>query len=110
MRRDVRVPEAEAPDLHRADERLPVSSAWDASDVAHPDATDAADPRRASLDAGAGKLADPALDVRARGASYQLVRRSARRVRQDVAAELCTPAAVQSAERSCAAPEAAAGP
>ena len=102
------VPEAEALDLHRADAHPPASNAWGASDDAHPDATDAADLRRAWSDAGAEKLADPALDARARDAWSRQAHRPAQRARPDAAGELCTPDAVQSAEQSCAALEAAA--
>ena len=109
-RQDVLVPEAEAPDQLQEDVHLLASSAWDALDGAHPVATAAADLRRASLDEGAGKLAVPALDVRARDASSQLVRLPAQRVRQDAEVELYTPDAVQSAEQSCVVLEAAAGP
>ena len=109
--RDELVPEAEAPDRHREDAHLPASSAWDAWDDAHPDATDAADLRRAPSDAGAGKLAGPAQDARARDAwSRQQAHPSVRSVRPDAAAELCTPDAVRSAEQSCAAQAAAAAP
>jgi hypothetical protein len=108
-RRDVPVPEAEAPDLHQEDEHLPASSAWDASDGAHPVATGAADLRLASSDEDAEKWAVPALDVLAQDASSPLVHQSAQRARQGEVVELYTPDAVQSAEQSFAALEAAAG-
>jgi hypothetical protein len=108
VHQDVLVPEAEAPDPHREDAHPQASNAWGASDDAHPDATDAADLRRAWSDAGAEKLAVPALDARARDAWSRQVHRPAQRVRPDAAVELCTPDAVQSAEQSCAALEAAA--
>ena len=110
MPRDVLVPEAEAPDPRREDAHLQASSAWDASDDAHQDATDAADLRQAWSDAGAEKLADPAPDAQARDASLRPESLPAQRARPDAAVELCTPGAVPSAERSCAAPEAAADP
>jgi hypothetical protein len=72
---------------------------------------DAADLRRAPLDAGAGKLAGPVLDARARDAwSRQEAHPSVRSVRPDAAVELCKPDAVLSAERSCAEQAASAGP
>ena len=80
----------------------------DALDVARLDAAGAADLRRASLDEDAGKLAALGLDVQARDAWFPLVRRTAQRAQQAEAAELCTPDAARSAERSCAEPEVAA--
>jgi hypothetical protein len=106
----VPVPEAEALDQLREDEHPLASNAWGAWDDAHPDATDAADLHRAWSDAGAEKLAAPALDVRARDAWSQRERLSVQQARPDAAVELCTPDAVQSAEQSCGAPEAAADP
>jgi len=80
-------------------------------DDAHPDAMDAADLRRAPLDAGAGKLAGPALDARARDAwSRQQAHPSVRSVRPGAAVELCTPDAVRSVEQSCAEQAASAAP
>jgi hypothetical protein len=64
---------------------------------------DAADLRREPWDVGAEKLADPALDVRARGALCLWALQSAQWARPALVAELCTPDAARSAERSCAA-------
>ena len=101
---DVLGPEAEAPDQRRADAHLPEPCAWDASGDAHPDEADAADLRREPLDVGAGKLADPEPDVRARDAWWFLpVLQSALQARPGEAAELCTRDAGRSAEQSCAA-------
>ena len=102
------VPEAEAPDPHREDAHLQASNAWDAWDDAHPDATDAADRRPEPWDAAAEKLAVPVPDAQARDASSRLAHRPVRQVPPDAVAALCTPDAARSAERSCAAPEAAA--
>jgi len=95
------------------DAHQPEPCAWDAWDGARRDATDAADLRPASSDAGAEKSVDPALDARAQDAwslqvhlQFHLLVRLARLA---VAAELCIPDAVQSAEQSCAALGAAAG-
>jgi hypothetical protein len=107
---DVLVPEAEAPDQPQADAHPRESNAWDASDAARPDATDAGDLRRAPADEGAEKVAVPAPDARGRDASSLRERWPVRWVRRAVAAELCTRDAVRSAEQSCAAREAAAGP
>ena len=107
-RRDELVPEAEAPDQRREDAHLLGLSASDAWDAALPGAMDAADLRREPWDADAEKLADPALDGRARDAWSRRARWFVQRARPAVAAELCTPDAVQSAEQSCAEPEAAA--
>ena len=72
---------------------------------------DAADLRRAPLDADAGKLAGPAQDARAQDAwSRQQAHPSVRSVRPDAAAELCTPDAVRSVEQSCAEQAASAAP
>lgn len=109
-RRDELVPEAEAPDPHREDARLLGSSASDAWDGALPDAMGAADLRREPWDAGAEKLAAPAPDGRARDAWSRRARWFVQWARPVVAEELYTPDAVQSAERSCAEPEAAAVP
>jgi len=108
---DELVPEAEAPDQPPEDAHLPASSASDASDDVRPDAVDAADLRRAPLDAGAEKLAVLAPDARAQDASFQrqahLLVQLARPV---VAAEPCTPDAAPSVEQSCAVPVASAVP
>jgi hypothetical protein len=69
----------------------------------------AADLRRAPADAGAEKWAVPAPDDRARDAWSLQAHLSVQWERPAAAAELCTLDAVQSAEQSCAAPEAAAG-
>jgi hypothetical protein len=104
VRQDVPVPEAEAPDQHRADVHLLEPCAWDASDDARLDATDAADLRREPSGVGAEKLAAPELDVRARDAWwFPPALQSALRARPDEEAELCIPDAVRSAEQSCAA-------
>jgi hypothetical protein len=108
---DELVPEAAPLGPHQADEHRPVPCAWDAWDGAHPDATAEADLRPAPSGAGAEKLAvlapgDPARDA----SSLQLrpqVRLLVQPAQPDEAAELCTPDAVRSAERSCAALEAA---
>ena len=71
---------------------------------------DEADLRLALADADAEKLAVPALVARARDAGFLQVRQLARSARPGAAAVLCRPDAVQSAEQSCAAPEAAADP
>ena len=104
------VPEVEAPGPHREDAHLQASNAWDAWDDARRDATAAADLRREPSDAGAEKLAVPALDARARDALSLPAHRPARRAPPDAVAELCTPDAVPSAEQSCVAREAAADP
>jgi hypothetical protein len=107
-RRDELVPEAEALVPHREDARQLASSVSDASDAALPDAMDAADLRREPSDAGAEKLADPALDARARDAWFRQERWFVQPAPPAVAAELYTPDGVRSAEQSSAEPEAAA--
>jgi hypothetical protein len=109
-RQDEPVPVAVAPVPPREDAHLLASSASDASDAALPDARDAADLRREPSDGGAEKLAVPALDARARDAWSRQARWFVQWVRPAVAAELYTPDAVQSAEQSCAEPEAVAAP
>ena len=107
------VPEAEALDQHPEDAHQPEPYAWDAWDVVHPDAADAADHRPASSDAGAGKLAVPAPDAPAQDAWSPRAMKSetwTQRAQPDAAAELCTLDAVQSAEQSCGAPEVGADP
>ena len=105
--RDEPVPEAAAPDLHREDAHRQAPAAWDASDGARRDATDAADLHREPSVADVEKLADLALDVRARDAWSLQARRPVQQEPLVWAAELCTPDAVQSAEQSFAEPEAA---
>jgi hypothetical protein len=109
-RQDELVPEAVAPVPPREDAHRLASNASDASDAALPDARDAADLRREPWDGGAEKLAVPALDARAQDAWSRQARWFVQRVRPAVAAELYTPAAVRSAEQSCAELEAAAVP
>jgi hypothetical protein len=109
----VLVPAAEAPDLHPEDAHRLEPYAWDASDGARQDATDAADHlRRAPSGVGAERSAGLALDAQARDAWSQPERRSARcpaqRARLAAAAVLCTQVAARSAEQSCAALAAAA--
>ena len=99
---------AVAPVPPREDAHLLASSASDASDAALPDARDAADLRREPSDGGAEKLAVPALDARARDASFQQVRSLARAEELDAAAEPYKQGEVQSGERSCAEQEVAA--
>jgi hypothetical protein len=106
---DELVPEADPLGPHQADAHPPVPCAWDAWDGALPDATDEADLHPAPLDAGAEKLAVRVRDVPAQDARFLPESRSVPRAQPpDVAAALCTPDAAQSAEQSCAAPEAAA--
>jgi hypothetical protein len=106
---DELVLEADPLGPHQADAHPPEPCAWDAWDGAHPDATDEADLHPVPSGAGAEKLAVRARDVPAQDAGFPPERRSAPRAQPpDVAAALCTPDAVQSAEQSCAAPEAAA--
>jgi hypothetical protein len=84
---------------HPADARPWAMTAWDASDGVRPDATvDAARP--ALADADAEKWVAPAQDGRAQGA-----KRWALPAAQASAAAPYKPAAVQSAEQSCAAAE-----
>jgi len=95
-------------DAHR-----PEPYAWDAWGDVRPDAKDAADLRRASSDADAGKLAVLAPDAPVRDAwspQVSLPVQSTRPAQPDAAAVLCTPDAVPSGEQSCAAPEPAAHP
>jgi hypothetical protein len=108
---DELVPEADPLGPHQADVRPPVPCAWDAWDGAHPDATDEADLRPAPSGAAAEKSAVLAPDDPARDASSLQLRPQVRLLVQpappDEAAEPCTPDAVQSAEQSSAALEAA---
>ena len=107
---DELVLEAEAPDRLREDEHPQASSAWDAWDDAPPDATDAADLRRAPSGAAAEKLAVPAPGDLERDAWSQPAHLSAQWEPRFVVAELCTPGAAQSEERSCGARAVVAGP
>ena len=93
---------------HRVGALLLVLYAWDASDDARPGAMDAADLRREPWGVDAEKLAGPARDVRARGASFPLALQSALQARPLWAAELCIRDVARSAEQSCAALAAAA--
>ncbi len=102
------VPEVEAPDQHQEDAHPQAPGAWDAWDGARRDAADAVGLRREPADEGAERLADRALDVRARDAWCLRVHRLALWARPGVAAELCIPDAAQSAEQSCAEQAAAA--
>ena len=95
-----------APDPHQEDAHQQAPAAWDASDGARPDATDAADLRRVPSVADVEKLVDRARDVRARDASSPRGRQPGQPEPLAWAAELCTPDAVRSAEQSFAEPEA----
>ena len=102
--------EAEGRDQPQSAEARSVPCAWDASDgVRLDEAADAPLPLRALLaDADAGKSAGQGQDAQAQGAPF-LSHRLALSAPPDAAAVLYTLDAVQSAERSCAAQEAAAG-
>ena len=104
-------PAAVAPDPHREDAHPRELVLWDASDAALQDATDAADLRPEPGDAGVEKSAVTAPDARARDAwsLREPAHPPVPRARPALAAELCTPDAVQSAEQSCEVPEAVAG-
>lgn len=108
---DEPVQAAEDLGLRQVAEHPPAQNASDASDVVRRDA--AADvahqlrPEQPGVDAE--KWADPALDVRVRGACLlQSERRFAKLEALAEAAELCRPDVVQSGAQSCAAQEAAA--
>jgi len=108
--RDEPVPEAAAPDPHQGDENLPAPAAWDASDVARRGAAeDVLHQRPAQPDAGAEKSADRAQDGRAQDARFRpKERRIAIPAARASVAEPCRPGVAQSAEQSCAVPEAGA--
>lgn len=104
---DEPVQEAAVPDLRQVDAHPQALAAWDASDDARPDATDAADLHRALSVADVEKLAAPALGVRARDAPSLRARQPVPLELLALAVELCIPGAVQFVEQSCAEPEAA---
>ena len=108
-RQDEPVLEVEAPVRLQADEHLREQCAWGALDGARRVARDAADLRRLLEGGDAEKLVGRARDVPARDAWSRLALRSAQLEPRASAAELCTPGAARSGERSCAAQEAAAG-
>jgi len=90
------------------DDYPPAPAAWDASDVVRRDAAeDALRQPPAQPDAGAEKSADRARDGRALDARFRPKERWIAILAVPAAvAEPCRPGAAQSAERSCAAPEA----
>jgi hypothetical protein len=105
-------PEAEGRDRHQSDEVRWEPSAWGASDDARRDGE--ADAERLVLlallaDADAEKLAGRELGVRAQDELF-LELLLEQWALQHAAAELCTPGADRSAERSCAEQAAAAVP
>jgi hypothetical protein len=85
-----------------------VPAAWDASDVVRRDAAeDALRQHPAQPDAGVEKSADQARDGQALDARFQPEEQSIAILGVPAsAAEPCRPGVAQSAERSCAAPEA----
>jgi hypothetical protein len=104
----------EAPDLRPADVRPQALSAWDASVCVHPDA--AADEAHLRLHhrrqrvAVVEKLAGREQDAQVPDGKFRRLELQAAPEAELAAPALCTPDVARSAERSCAAPEAAEQP